>query len=77
MRYVIGTLRVLAWSWAILVIVGICGVAIYLNGFSEGMSKASSIIFSPVALYIFTPSFVLAGLAAIARRMSETHEEIG
>jgi hypothetical protein len=75
MRYVIGTLRVLAWSWTILVIVGICSLAIYLNGFSEGMHKASLIIFSPKALYIFTPSFVLAGLAAITRRISEASEE--
>lgn len=75
MRYVIGTLRILAWSWAILAVVGICGIAIWLNGFSEGMRKASQIVFSPQALYIFTPSFILAGLAAIARKISETSEE--
>lgn len=75
MKYVIGTLRFLAWSWAVLIILGICSFAIYANGFWAGMGRASLIIFSPKALYIFTPSFVLAGLAAIVRMMSETPEE--
>ena len=77
MRYVIGTLRILAWSWTILVIVETCSLSIYLNGFSEGMRKVSMIVFSPDALYIFMPSFVLAGLAAIARKISSTAEETG
>ena len=76
MRYIIGTLRILAWSWAILIILGICVFEIYLQGFFTGMRAASMTILSPAAMYIFLPSFVLAALAAITRKISETWEEV-
>jgi len=76
MRYVIGTLRILAWSWAIVVILGICVFEIYLQGFFAGMRAASMLILSPMAMYIFLPSFALAGLAAITRKIYETWEEV-
>ena len=76
MKYVIGTLRVLAWSWSVVVILGICVVAIYLQGFFAGMRAGSMLILSPAAMYIFLPSFILAGLASIARKMSEPPEEL-
>ena len=73
MRYVVIALRILAWSWAVLIILGICSLNIYINGFWDGMSRASSTVLSPAGLtYIFTPSFFLAGLAVIVRKMSET-----
>jgi len=76
MRYVVGTLRFLAWSWVITVILGICVFEFYLQGFFAGMRAASMLILSPLALYIFLPSFVLAGLAALTRKLSETPEEV-
>ncbi|HEY3644442.1 MAG TPA: hypothetical protein VGM16_03815 [Gammaproteobacteria bacterium] len=72
LRYLAAFLRVAAWGWAILVIAGICGLSIWLNGFSEGMSKASLMIFSPAALYIFLPSVVLGLLGDLVRKNLET-----
>jgi hypothetical protein len=68
MRYFAAFLTIAAWIWAIFAILGICTLTIYLNGFAEGMTRASLIIFSPKALYIFLPSTVLGILSALVRK---------
>ena len=68
-------LRILAWSWLVLVVLAVMVLTIGLNGFWTGMQKASLIIFSPLAMYYLPPTFILLGVSSWLQKEADTDSE--
>ncbi len=64
--------RILAWLWLICVVLIVIVIAIYLNGFLEGLKHASLVIFSPLALYYLVPTLFLLGLSTLLSKAANT-----
>ena len=64
--------RVLALLWLAGVVLIVTVIAIYLNGFWDGLRHASLVIFSPLALYYLVPTFILLGASNLLKRAAST-----